>query len=108
MKIKILKSVSAARKIHPKDSTPDLETKLAEQLIKDGYAVEHVEPEQKPDENGSAPDRKSLFKQYGKCSVEELTQVKASAEAVLATEPNRADAKEVVEVITELLKKKLK
>lgn len=55
MKIKITKSVSAGRKIHVKDSTPDLEAKLGKQLIADGFAEEYVEPKEETPKPGNQP-----------------------------------------------------
>lgn len=99
MKIKITNAVIHGGKIFPKDSVHDVDGKTATLLIEGEFAIEQKESE------AGAKFREELIAKYGKCSAKELAEVKAGAEKVLAAEPDRADAKTVLEVVAELAKK---
>ena len=99
--IKIIKAVTHGGKLHHKDSILDAEDKTAKLLIDGEFAVEH-----KPVPTAPPVDqvRLDFYKQFEKCTKEELLKIKADAEQVLAKEPGRKDAASVIEVVTDLLK----
>ncbi|HEX3890709.1 MAG TPA: hypothetical protein VHX90_07650 [Verrucomicrobiae bacterium] len=112
MKIKIENSVTVGGKVHKKGATPDLDPKIAKQLIAGNFATEYVAPEKNPNGASSASPQRSveaikadMRAYYTTFTTEQLEAVKLEIAALPDNDPNRANATLVLEVIAELEKK---
>lgn len=72
--------------------------------------AEAKEPQKQQQQTNQPPPeqitREHMLKEFAGLKPKQLEQAKAHAEAVLAKEPDRADAKLAIEVLAELLAKK--